>query len=117
MKFRLSYLAFIPVLLISLAVNLYPASASDKAQTFSGEVSDAMCGAQHMMEGGKAECTRACVGKGSKYAFVVGAEVYTLDSSDKKVLDELDNLAGQKATINGTADGDTIKVSSVAPAK
>ena len=90
---------------------------ADKDRTFAGEVSDAMCGAQHMMEGSKAECTRACLGKGSKYALVAGDKVYTLDSSDKKILDQLDRLAGEKAAISGTADGDTIKVSSVAPGK
>jgi hypothetical protein len=48
---------------------------------------------------------------------VVGEKVYTLDSSDKKVLDELNKLAGEKATVSGTADGDTIKISSVSPGK
>jgi hypothetical protein len=102
---------------LGIALNLSPVLAADKAHTFTGEVSDAMCGAQHMMEGSKADCTRACVGKGSKYAFVVGNKVYTLDSSDKKILDELNQLAGQKAIVSGTADDDTIKVSSVSPGK
>jgi len=88
-----------------------------KGQTYSGEVSDAVCGAKHMMAGDAAGCTRECVSKGSKYALIVGSKVYTLEASDKASLDELDKLAGQKAKISGTATGDTIAVSSVAPAK
>jgi hypothetical protein len=110
-------LAYITTLVLGMGFSFSVAVCADKAQTFTGEVSDAMCGAHHMMEGSKAECTHACVGKGSKYALVVGEKVYTLDSSDKKVLDELNKLAGEKATVSGTADGDTIKISSVSPGK
>jgi hypothetical protein len=86
-----------------LGAALIPTSFAAKAETFTGTVSDAMCGAKHMMEGDDAACLRACVQKGSKYALVVG--------------DKLDKLAAAKATVKGTADGDTIEVSSVAPAK
>ncbi len=92
-------------------------SAWAASQTFTGQVSDAMCGATHMMEGSAADCTRACVAKGSKYALVVGSKVYTLDSGNKAVLAALDKLAGEKAKVTGTADGDTITVSAVAAAK
>jgi hypothetical protein len=93
-----------------------PAFADSTAQTFTGEVSDSMCGAKHM-EGSPAECTKACVKQGSKYALVVGEKVYTLESSDKAVLSKLDELAGQKAKVKGVAKGDTIAVSSVAAGK
>lgn len=93
------------------------ALAFAKGQTFTGKVSDAMCGAKHMMEGDPAACLRACVAKGSKYALVVGDKVYTLDTSDKATLDKLDKLADQQAKVTGAANGDTIEVSSVAPAK
>ena len=76
-----------------------------------------MCGANHIMEGSAADCTRACVAKGSKYALVVGSKVYTLDSGDKAVLAALDKLAGEKAKVTGTADGDTITVSAVTAVK
>ena len=68
-------------------------------QTVTGEISDSMCGAKHMM-GSKAECTRACVKKGSKYALVSGDKVYTIESSDKSVEDKLNALAGEKAIQN-----------------
>lgn len=38
-----------------------------KTTTLTGRVSDAMCGAKHTMAGSDAECTRACVKKGSDY--------------------------------------------------
>jgi hypothetical protein len=95
-----------------LIVFTLPALAASK-QTFTGEVGDAMCGKQHM-EGSPAECTRACVSKGSKYALVVGEKVYILDTADKAALATLDQQAGKNATVTGTLDGDTIKVTSVA---
>ena len=93
------------------------AAFAAKEGTFTGTVSDAMCGAKHMMEGDPAACLRACVQKGSKYALVVGDKVYTLDVKDKASLDALDKLADQKATVKGSADGDTIEVSAVRAAK
>ncbi len=94
-------------------VNLAAASS----QTFTGEVSDSMCGAKHAMAGDKAACTRGCVKKGSSYALVVGDKVYTLKADDKKAQAELDKLAGSNAKVTGTADGDTITVSKVTAAK
>src|SRR5256885_7528418 len=95
-------------LIVSTVLAVGYAHADDKAQTFTGRVSDAMCGAHHMMEGGAEDCTRACVKKGSKYALVVGEKVYTLDTSDKATLDKLDQLANKNAKVTGTASGDTI---------
>ncbi len=91
-----------------------PALAAGKSQTLTGEVSDAMCGAKHEMPGNAAECTRACIKHGSKYALVVGDKVYTLETSDKAALDKLNNLAGAKAKVTGDVDGATIAVKSVA---
>ncbi len=58
------------------------AMAAGALQTFTGEVSDSMCGAKHMMSG-SAACTRACISKGSNYALVVGDKVYRLHTADK----------------------------------
>jgi hypothetical protein len=88
-----------------------------KGATFTGTVSDAMCGAKHEMPGDDAACTRACVDKGSKYALVVGDKVYVLETADKAALATLNKQAGGKATVSGTLQGDTIDVSSVAAAK
>jgi len=110
---RSVWLVAIPLGAALAAPSAFPA----KAQTFTGTVSDAMCGAQHMMDGDPASCLRTCVGKGSKYALVVGDKVYTLDTKDKSSSDALDKLAGQQAKVKGEANGDTIEVDSVAAAK
>ncbi len=102
---------------LGVTLSLSSALAANKPRAFTGRVSDAMCGAHHMMAGDDAECTRACIRKGSKYALVVGDKVYTLDTSDKTALDELDKLADKQAKVTGQADGDTISVLSVAAAK
>jgi hypothetical protein len=89
-----------------------PALAAAK-QTFTGEVGDSMCGRKHMEDEPAAECTRACVAHGSKFALIVGDKIYTLDTSDKTALATLDQQAGKQATVTGSLDGDTIEVSSV----
>ncbi len=102
---------------LGATLTLSSALASNKPQTLTGRVSDAMCGANHMMSGEASECTRVCIRKGSKYALVVGDKVYTLDTSDKATLDQLDKLADQQAKVTGEANGDSITVLSVAAAK
>jgi len=102
---------------MSTGLCISAAWADDQPQTFTGRVSDAMCGANHMMEGSAEDCTRACVRKGSKYALVVGEKVYTLDASDKATLDKLDQLANKNAKVTGTANGDTVAVKSVEASK
>src|SRR5437764_15175313 len=106
---KLRIAAFI-VIVVSVAV------AAGKTETFTGEVSDAMCGAKHMMPG-NAACLRTCVSKGANYALVVGDKVYTLHTADEGARKTLDQLAGEKAKVTGAADGETIEVSKVAPAK
>lgn len=106
MKTRLQALSTVAVLGIAFTLSL-PAFAGGKEGTLTGTVSDAMCGAKHMGEA--AACTKGCVKKGSKYALVVGDKVYTLEGGDA----DLDKLAGQKATVKGTVDGDSVKVASV----
>ena len=123
MSFRLrKFEIYLTGALLLVALSL-PAAAGDKKstkkdagkQTLTGVVSDSMCGAHHMMENA-ADCTRACVSKGSKYALVVGDKVYTLDTEDKAALDELGKHAGEKAKISGTVNGDNIQVRSVSGA-
>lgn len=80
---------------------------------FTGVVSDQMCGAKHMMEDSAAKCARACAKMGSPYALVVGNKVYALKGHSP----ELEALAGQSVTVQGTLSGTTIDVASVAAAK
>ncbi len=79
--------------------------------TMKGVVSDQMCGAKHMMDGGAAKCTRECVKMGSPYVLVVGSKVYTLKGHAK----ELYNLAGKNVVVKGTLSGTTLDVSSITP--
>jgi len=113
MNSRFQKLAILLVLAGSVAILAHAA----KTATFTGTVSDAMCGAKHAMAGDDASCTRGCVSKGSKYALVVGDKVYTLDTTEKAALDILDKRAGAKVTVTGTEKDNTITVTSVAAAK
>jgi hypothetical protein len=89
-------------------------SAIAQTQTFTGVVSDNMCGKQHMMKHTHpAQCARACVKSGSDYALVVGDKVYTL-KGDKS---QIDKFAGEKATVTGKANGEIIAVSAISAPK
>jgi hypothetical protein len=115
MRMRVNRVA-VAVLGMQMLVGLasIPALASGKSQTMTGEVSDAMCGAKHEMAGKAADCTRACMKHGSKYALVVGDKVYTLETTDQAALSKLNDLAGAKATVTGEVQADSITVKSVA---
>jgi hypothetical protein len=83
-------------------------------QSFTGVVTDSMCGATHMTKDKTpAECTRMCVKDGMKYALAADKKLYTLEGHEA----ELSKLAGQKVTVKGTLKGDTVFVQEVAPSK
>src|SRR5579864_49571 len=86
------------------------AAAADKPQTYTGTVTDAMCGATHQMTGAPAECLKSCIKGGSAYALVVGDKVYKLEGKT----DGLEAIGDGKATITGVAKGNTIEVQTVA---
>ena len=113
MRSKARFLALFLLALLVIASLTLPALAAGKTTTLTGEVGDSMCGAKHM-SGTAAECTRSCVKEGSAYALIVGDKVYKLKGGDAATLDK---LAGDKATVSGTLDGDTLTVSSVAAAK
>jgi len=104
---KVGLLLLAPLMIAGLTIS----SAFAAGKSYTGTVSDAMCGAKHM--GPAAECTRGCVSKGSKYALVVGDKVYTLETSDKAALATLDKQAGAKVTVTGTEKDNTITVASV----
>ena len=75
-------------------------AAADKPQTYTGVITDTMCGAKHAM--GIApddKCVRECVKMDSKtkYALLVGKDVYVL--SDQQTPEK---FAAQKVTVTGT---------------
>ena len=110
---------FLTTLTLAVGLAAAPGFTGEKTQTFIGEVSDAVCLAEHMMPGSAAQCTHKCVGNGSKFALVVGDKVYTLEVPDKINLAALDKLAGEQAKVTGSAEGliITVKAVAVAPAK
>lgn len=83
------------------------------AKTFSGMITDSHCGARHMRNTrqNSMDCTLACVRKGSTYVLVDGGRRYTLIGGDSA----LAQLAGQRANVTGTRQGDTIIVDAAAP--
>jgi hypothetical protein len=101
-----------------LAAGLFAAAPRRPAPTrLTGVVSDSMCGAHHDMGGDPAQCTRKCVKAGAPYVLVVGAQVYTLATTNKRALSELNRLAGKDASVTGALAGLTLNVKAVAPAR
>jgi hypothetical protein len=93
----------------SMVLSTLTASAQS-GQTLTGTVSDAMCGAHHMMQGKTAaQCARECVKQGSDFALVSGGKVYTL-KGDKS---QIDKLAGENVVVKGKVSGTTISVDSI----
>jgi hypothetical protein len=92
-------------------------SAFAADQTWTGKISDSMCGAKHkkVAEQGTAkmgdrDCTMACVKEGGKYVFVLEGKVYKIDNQDFAALPE---YGGHMVKLTGEVTGDTIKVSKI----
>ena len=94
-------------------------SAAPATQTFTGVITDDMCGkaghAGMRMGPTDAECTTACIGAhGAAYVLFDGKEVYGL--SDQRTPQQ---FAAQKVSVSGTLDAKTrmIQVESIRAAK
>lgn len=97
-----------------LAPLVIPAQASGEHKTFTGIVSNAMCGATHMMKDKPAaECLRYCVKQGTNYALVADKKVCTLEGHEA----DLDKYAAQRINVKGALQGETLTVESLSPAK
>lgn len=87
-----------------------PAVAAD--HTWTGAISDKMCGADHKKMGGKmsdTECTLACAKGGSPYVLVTAGKVFQLVNNEA----DLRTHAGHTVVVTGDLKGDTIRVSKV----
>ncbi len=86
------------------------------SQTFTGVVTDSMCGKDHaaMNISPETKCVRECAKAGAKYALYDGKQVYTL--SDQK---SPAPFAGQKVVVTGTLTGKTsvIKIEKIEAAQ
>ena len=109
------------IALIAALLGVMSASAAD--QTWTGKISDSMCGAKHdtaAEHAGKKmsdrECALACVkDHNAKYVFVSGGKVYNVGNQDFAALQQ---HAGHTVKLTGEMSGDTITVSKIVmPAK
>jgi hypothetical protein len=97
-----------------LVTGAFMTSTAAIAATWTGQISDSMCGAHHktMAEHGKKlsarDCTEACVKNGGKYVLVSKGKVYSIDNQDFAGLPE---HAGHTVKLTGDMNGDSIKVS------
>ena len=100
----------------ALALASSPTRAADP-QTFTGFISDDMCGLDHTeMAGGEGDkkCTLSCVEGGSSFVLAdrEHKKVYALDDQKKPK-----EFADDKVVITGTLTGETIHVLTIAAAK
>jgi len=91
---------------------LFAASVCVRAEELTGFLADAKCAA-----GGKggsaahAGCAKKCVQGGEAVVLVSGDKVYKLNNQDK-----VKNHVGEKVTLMGKLDGDTLTVEKGKPA-
>ncbi|PYV17103.1 MAG: hypothetical protein DMG21_09415 [Acidobacteria bacterium] len=103
MKKRLSLLCLV------LAFSATMALVAAESQSWTGVVSDSMCGAKHSAASDDAAaCVAKCVSGGAKYALVVGDKVYQLSPQDK-----FKDFAGKSVKVTGAIDGETITAETV----
>jgi type 1 fimbria pilin len=92
------------------------AFAAGEKQTFTGSITDTMCGGDHrsMNMGADDKCTIACARAGAKFALWNGKATYELSNQALPA-----KYAGKKVTVKGTLDEKThtIKVDSISEAK
>lgn len=95
-------------------------SAAGATETWTGKISDNMCGADHSKmasehASGSAkvsdrDCTAACVKNGGKYVFVREGKVYNIANQDYAGLQQ---HAGHTVKLTGDMQGDSITVSNI----
>jgi hypothetical protein len=85
------------------------------AEEMTGYISDAHCGKAHNSPSEKnTACINKCLGSGSDPVLVSDGKVMKFDADSK---DKAKALAGENVKINGTMEGDTVKISSIEKAQ
>jgi hypothetical protein len=100
---------FLPALALFATSIASPADGS-----WTGWISDDMCGAKNAGQAG-AECASRCVKEhGAKYVFVNDSDkkIYAIDAQDKVA-----PHAGHHVVVKGTVDGSALKLTSIEMAK
>ena len=86
-------------------------SVAALADQITGYVSEAGCGAKHSAVSAAAtKCVEGCIKKGADPVLVSEGKVMKFDADSKE---KAKAFAGQNVKIDGTMDGDTIKVTSI----
>jgi hypothetical protein len=106
------------VLAIGSMLLVAAATGMAAEQTWTGTISDSMCGAKHNTSAEHAgkkmsdrDCTLACVKEhNAKYVFVRNGKVYNIDNQD---LADLQEHAGHTVRLTGDMKGDNITVSKI----
>ncbi|HZQ69775.1 MAG TPA: hypothetical protein VFA68_14730 [Terriglobales bacterium] len=85
---------------------------SSGAKSFAGVVTDSRCGARHQdASKSPSECAQICVRNGSSYVLVDGDKSLMLAGDTAQIA----KLAGQRVSVAGSLDGETLKVDSIRP--
>ena len=86
-------------------------------ESWTGKISDSICGAQHKTAAehsanslSDADCTADCVKNGAKYVFVSGGKVYKINNQNFAGLKQ---HAGREVRLIGKMTGDTIRISTI----
>jgi hypothetical protein len=104
------------ILMMLVAASVLLVSAAFAApKTLTGTLTDTMCAkGKHMMPGkSDAECIRACVKSGAKWALLSEGKVYVVNGDATK----FNALAGKRVTVAGEVNGTDIAVTQIAEAK
>ena len=86
-------------------------SVAALADQISGYVSEAGCGAKHStVSAANTKCVEGCIKKGSDPVLVSEGKVMKFDADSKE---KAKAFAGQNVKIDGTMDGDVVKINSI----
>ena len=86
-------------------------SVAALADQITGYVSEAGCGAKHStVSAANTKCVEGCIKKGSDPVLVSEGKVMKFDSDSKE---KAKAYAGQNVKIDGTMDGDVVKITSI----
>lgn len=95
------------------AITLALFSAAAFADTWSGTISDANCGAKHADASEKSmACAKSCVKRGAAPVFITGDKVLKIGNPDA-VADHV----GQKVEVTGDLSGDTVTIAKITDTK
>jgi hypothetical protein len=86
-------------------------SVAALADQMTGYISESGCGAKHStVSAANTKCVEACLKKGSDPVLVSEGKVMKFDADSKE---KAKAFAGQNVKIDGTMDGDMVKITSI----